>query len=813
MVNPLPLWAKSAQSGASEQEALSLLADVLENPKQREVLISQLRQIAKVDVASAESAQVSAENGGKAKTGGSEDGDATGSEEASQEAAQDSSQEGAQDVAGTEAALVKVTESTRAAITQAAGLPRRIAGFTGELASQMGARVKRSWEGVHAIFSGRDYRLSHLDWKRFSVALRHLGIVMLSVLAIYHGLRYCALGLRQRLNHWALHSEWSQLLVRKLVAISVVMLSDGLMLFIAYVAGNAIALYAVGETGSLSMQAALFMNAFIVIELLKIGIRIVFAHRFSGLRLLSAEDATVRYWYRWLSALLNLLGYGYLVAIPLIEAHLSYNLAQLVSTVIAISAFIYGVRVVIAKRKEVRNGLMRSSEKVEFAMTAFFMRILAYLWHWLALAYFMMLLVVTLLRAEKSLPFVLQGTLKTLLIVGASALSVNLMTMYMKRGIRLPESVQHGLPGLERQINHFVPLILRIGRVMVFVLAILGVLSAWEFINLGAWLASDVGQHFMDKWLGVALILLFTLLLWIVCSAFIEHRLSPNTGQGAPSAREQTLLSLLRNALAIFLFAVSFMMVLSQIGINIGPLIAGAGVLGLAVGFGAQTLVKDVITGIFIQIENAMNAGDFVMVNGISGTAEKISIRSVSLRDSQGVFHLIPFSSVTTVSNYTRGYSFHVSDYGIGYNEDIDRACEALKAAFDELAKGEYKRSILEPINILGVSELAESSVNIRVRIKTLPGEQWIIGRAYNRLVKLYFDKAGIEIPYPHRTLYWGQLKDGSAPPLYIAKENPQAPLSTAKTAPIETPENVEPPEILQHQKAADSIPNSNGEL
>lgn len=852
-------WAqgKETQGGTSQpvsqQEALSLLADVLENPQQREELVRQLRRIAAEDrvalsggkgreqsfaqslsdeaALSAEADAVQAQqwqqvNGAIVVAKSGEDSreeavaeaDSEQAAEAQSEAKSDEKADEKEDSAQAEAdALLKVTESTRAAISQAAGLPRRIANFTGELAGQMGERVKRSWQGLRDMFSGRDYRLSNLNWSVFAAALRNLGVVIGSVLAIYHGLRFLTRGLRRRLNDWSLRSEWSQFLLRKLISIGVVMMSDGLMLLIAYIAGNAIALYAVGETGRLSMQAALFMNAFVIIELLKMGLRVVFTHRFAGLRLLAADNQTVQYWYHWLATLLNLLGYGYLVAIPLIEAHLSYNLAQLASTAIAIAAFVYGVWVVIAKRKAVRQGLLAMSEKIEFPISAFFVRLLGWLWHWLALAYFVMLLVVTLLRAEKSLPFVLKGTLKTLLIVGGCALLTNLMTAYMQRGIKLPQDWQRRLPGIERQINSFVPLILRIVRIVVFVIAVLSVLGAWNLIAFEAWLNSAAGRVFVDKWLGVGLILLFTMLLWIACSAFIEHRLSPDTGRGAPSAREKTLLSLLRNALALFFCAVGLMMVLSQIGINIGPLIAGAGVLGLAVGFGAQTLVKDVITGIFIQIENAMNTGDFVMVNNISGTAEKISIRSVALRDAQGVYHLIPFSSVTTVSNYTRGYSFHVNDYGIAYNEDIDHACEVLKAAFDELAKGEYKRSILEPIAILGVSALADSSVNIRVKIKTLPGEQWVVGRAYNRLVKLYFDKAGIEMPYPHQTIYWGERKDGSAPPLRMVREQAEPRKSAAEIEAqqeqIETPDNATPPKVLQNQNAAQSIPNVDGEM
>ncbi len=550
--------------------------------------------------------------------------------------------------------------------------------------------------------------------------------------------------------------------------------------------------------------------------------RTVFLTRFPGLRLLTSDNGVTRFWYRWFASLINWLGYGYLTVIPLIETYLSYALAQTISTIIAIGAFVYGVWVIIRKRKGVHDALVRVSERTEQTISKIFMRILAATWHWLALAYFLMLLIVTLLRAEKSLPFVMKGTLKTILIVGAGLLFSSLITNFLSRRIRLPENWNRSMPSMERQLNSYIPFALRIIRFILLVIVVLSVLSAWNLINLPAWAASTSGQAFIDRWLGAGLILFFCALVWLICCGIIENRLSPDTGTGRPSARAETLLSLIKNAFAIIIASVCTMMFLSQIGINIGPLIAGAGVLGLAVGFGAQTLVKDVITGIFIQIENAMNTGDFVTVDGISGTAERISIRSVSLRDSSGTYHIIPFSSVTTVSNYMRGFAYHTAEYGISYNDDIDYACEQLQAAFNELAKGEHKRSLLEPILIQGVSSLGDSSVNIRVRIKTLPGEQWTVGRAYNRLVKLYFDRAGIEIPYPHQTLYFGENKDGSAPPLNIRKlkeypileDTPTLEKTNDNTQKSEKKEKIPPvPKILKDQHSEDSTPDVGGNL
>jgi len=141
-----------------------------------------------------------------------------------------------------------------------------------------------------------------------------------------------------------------------------------------------------------------------------------------------------------------------------------------------------------------------------------------------------------------------------------------------------------------------------------------------------------------------------------------------------------------------------------------------------------------------------------------------VGIRSVALRDLYGTYHIVPFSSVDAVSNFTREFGNHVGEYGIAYRESIDDAIVQLEAAFEELKEGDHKDNILAPMTVAGVTALADSSVNIRVVIKTTPGNQWAVGRAFNRLVKIYFDKAGIEIPFPHTTLYFGEDRDGKAP-------------------------------------------------
>jgi moderate conductance mechanosensitive channel len=264
------------------------------------------------------------------------------------------------------------------------------------------------------------------------------------------------------------------------------------------------------------------------------------------------------------------------------------------------------------------------------------------------------------------------------------------------------------------------------------------------------------------------LILAAAFVLWLTLTSWVEYRLNPDFGK-VPTAREQTLLTLLRNAATIALAVITLMFALSELGLDIGPLLASAGVIGLAIGFGAQKLVQDVITGVFIQLDNAMNVGDIVTAGTTTGVVEKLTIRSVSLRDLNGIYHLIPFSSVDAVSNFSRDYSNFVIDMGVAYREDTEEAKAAMFDAFDELKRHpEQGANIIGAFEWFGLEQFADSAVILRARIRTLPGKQWGVGRAYNEIVKRIFDARGIEIPFPHTTLYLGENKQGQTQPFHV---------------------------------------------
>lgn len=222
--------------------------------------------------------------------------------------------------------------------------------------------------------------------------------------------------------------------------------------------------------------------------------------------------------------------------------------------------------------------------------------------------------------------------------------------------------------------------------------------------------------------------------------------------------RLRTVASLLNSIAAALIVGLALLMMLSTF-IEIGPLLATAGVAGLAISFGAQSLVKDLLTGIFLMAEEQFGIGDVISVKdkGVTGLVERISLRTTVLRDVEGTVHVIPNGEITMVSNLTKGWSKAVLDIGVAYREDVDRVLDVLREECDALWQDEdWSEIILEEPEVPGVQALADSSVVLRVIFKTLPLKQWDVAREYRRRIKRRFDDEGIEIPFPHRTIYLG---------------------------------------------------------
>jgi small conductance mechanosensitive channel len=228
--------------------------------------------------------------------------------------------------------------------------------------------------------------------------------------------------------------------------------------------------------------------------------------------------------------------------------------------------------------------------------------------------------------------------------------------------------------------------------------------------------------------------------------------------------RAHTLGNILRHAFLIIITFVAVLMILGELEIQLGPLLATAGIGALAIGFGAQSLVKDVISGFFIILENQYRIGDVIEVAGVSGLVESVSLRKTVLRDLQGKVHTIPNGEIKVVSNFSKEWSRSVLDLGISYRDDIDQIVDLLIQIGKEIGSEEpYKSAILEPLQVLGVEKFDESQMVIRMMVKTAPLKQWEVGRELRRRIKIRFDEKGIQLPFPHRVLIWGEPKNKSS--------------------------------------------------
>jgi len=306
-------------------------------------------------------------------------------------------------------------------------------------------------------------------------------------------------------------------------------------------------------------------------------------------------------------------------------------------------------------------------------------------------------------------------------------------------------------------------------------LGILGATDEQEAQSVSSmieWLKTDGLKWLMTTGLQIVVVLIL-MFIAIKIARYLVGRLGDRRKKGRDveyKKRMDTLSEIIGDLLMIIIVIVAAMTVLNQLDIKVGPLLAAAGVAGVAVGFGAQHLIKDVINGFFILLDDQIRVGDVVDVGGKAGIVEKVTLRLTILRDLAGNVHFVRNGEITLVTNMTKEYSRYVFEIGVAYREDVDEVIRVVKEVDENLRNDpEYKNDILEPIEILGLDQFANSAVVIKARTKTKPIRQWAVGREFNRRLKKRFDEEDIEIPFPHVTLYMGQDKKGQAPPLNVA--------------------------------------------
>jgi len=529
------------------------------------------------------------------------------------------------------------------------------------------------------------------------------------------------------------------------------------------------------------LVALALINSNVLVRLVLAAARLLLAPDTPSLRFISLDDETVHYAYIWIRRIVRFGIYGYFVLEAALLLGLPTTIYQFFMKILGLVITIMAIILILQNRKEVAGWLRGDHNKADadedrqkpdlhpvaekIQTVATLRNKLADLWYIVAIMLTLGLFGTWILEIEGGLYYVARAIILSLVVLGVTCFLVRMSRRGIDYMFKIGKELKKDYPELEARANRYLPLLRYSVKGLLYLVAFFAILQAWG-LDTFSWLFSAEGGAFFSSLLTIILILAGAFFFWEIVSVKIERYLAKEregTTGGTSNARLLTLLPLLRNVIRIVLILLAGMSVLAHLGINIAPLLAGAGVVGLAIGFGAQTLVKDVISGAFILIED-------------SRTVESLTIRTLTLRDLSGTVHVVPFGEVTTVLNYNRDYGYALIDAGVAYREDYAEVIQALQDVAAELRQdATWRADITGDLEIFGLNKLADSAVEIRVRLKTLPSRQFSVRRAFLERMKRIFDERGIEIPFPHQTIWFGVDKDGSAPPMHLVRESKTA--------------------------------------
>ena len=403
---------------------------------------------------------------------------------------------------------------------------------------------------------------------------------------------------------------------------------------------------------------------------------------------------------------------------------------------------------------------------------------LADVWHLIAIFYLVALWLVWAAELRNGYIRLIHFFLVTTAVMVASRLAGVVLLGGLDRLLSFDPALLARHPGLAERAALYRPVLRTAAMAVLAAATVLGLLEAW---NLGPvdWLVRNgLGGRVASALTVVVVTVLLAVLVWEGANAAVAQHLARLSAEAhlARAGRLRTLLPMLRTLLLVAILLVVSLVVLSELGVNVAPLLAGAGVIGIAVGFGSQTLVRDLITGLFLLLENTMQVGDIVTLGGLTGTVEALSIRTIRLRAVDGAVHIVPFSAVTTVTNQTRDYGYAVLDISVGLNEEPAHVIEVVRDLAAEMRRDpKWASLVLDELDVMGVEKFIDAAWVLRVRMKTQPASRWSVGRELNRRVKVRFDELAIESPLTsYRVL--------SAPPAPAPAADP-APAAPAQEA------------------------------
>ncbi len=523
------------------------------------------------------------------------------------------------------------------------------------------------------------------------------------------------------------------------------------------------------------------VNAHMAVRIVLALARLLLAPSAPRLRLLRLGDETAHYLYIWAWRVAGVVLYGYFAAQALLLLRFGRDAHELSLKLVGLVTVTMLVIFLLQNRGAVADWLRAHAAKGPLGPL---LGRLADLWHLLAATYLIAIYVVWILEVPNGFAYLMKATGLTLLIAFVARLLVAGADRLVGRVFRVGPDLNLRYPGLEARANRYLPVLSRVLRYAIYAVALLFVLQAWGLQSL-AWLTSASGTRVVGTGLSVLLVLVLALVAWEAVSVSLERYAARLDAGGPQSARARTLLPLARTFITILLFVMVGLIVLSQVGIDITPLLAGAGVIGIAIGFGSQKLVQDVINGLFILAEDTISVGDVVNLDGRGGLVEAMTIRHIRLRDFDGSLWTLPFSEVKAILNMTKTYSRYVFDIQVAYKQDVDKVMAVMKEVGDDmLADPKFGKLMLEPLEIVGLDKFGPTGLLIKARVMTPPIQQWNVGREFNRRLKIRFDQEGIEVATASRTVLYLERGEQFPPSDTPPAPETQNPPTAAKPAP-----------------------------
>jgi small-conductance mechanosensitive channel len=378
------------------------------------------------------------------------------------------------------------------------------------------------------------------------------------------------------------------------------------------------------------------------------------------------------------------------------------------------------------------------------------------LWHYLAIALDLALWAVWALNIRNGYSLLLQYFAGTVAVILIARLATIVVLSLIDRGFRISPDILRRFPGLETRANRYLPLLRKIVSSVIAFIGFVALLEVWGVDAVVWFYGGQIGSRLLSAVTTIGIAAVAAAAIWEASNALMDRQLNVLSREGhfARAARLRTFQPMLRTALLCLIVTVVGLTALSEIGVNVAPLLAGAGIIGIAIGFGSQKLVQDVITGLFLLLENTVQVGDNVSVSGLSGTVENVSIRTLRLRAGDGSVHIVPFSAVTTITNSSRGAGNAAVSVNVSYKEDTDRAGQILKDIVAEMRREpEYRQAIRGDLELWGVDKVDGSMASIVGQIRCTDSGRWPVQREFNRRMKRRFQDCGIEIASAGQTI------------------------------------------------------------